>query len=334
MKVLFATYPMAFHTPGGGEIQLLAYRKHLPAHGVDVTLFDQWKPRFLEHDLVHFFSCIGGSIHFCHFVKQLGLPLVVSSSLWITPETRHLYPVDEIRAQLALADRVVTNSDLESEALSDVLALPREKFAAVYNGIDEFFLQNADPERFRERFGVRDRFVLNVGNIEPRKNQLTLVRAMKAFPACKLILIGHQRDPAYAAQVLVEGGDQVCYIGPMEHDTTLLSAYRACEVFCLPSTLETPGLAALEAGAQGARLLLTQEGSCVEYFGRSALYVDPLSTDALRDTLGAMLGEADTREKLEPFSAKVFLWQNTVARLKDIYAQVVAERPRKRNGLA
>ena len=26
MKVLYATYPMAFHTPGGGEVQLLAYQ--------------------------------------------------------------------------------------------------------------------------------------------------------------------------------------------------------------------------------------------------------------------------------------------------------------------
>ncbi|MGS0639618.1 glycosyltransferase, partial [Citrobacter sp. VF227] len=82
MKVLFATYPMAFHTPGGGEVQLLAYRKHLPAHGVDVTLMNTWEPRFLEHDVVHFFSCISGSYHLYHFVKRLGLPLVISASLW------------------------------------------------------------------------------------------------------------------------------------------------------------------------------------------------------------------------------------------------------------
>lgn len=326
MKVLFATYPMAFHTPGGGEIQLLAYRNHLPPHGVDVTLFDQWRPRFLEHDLMHFFSCIGGSIHFCHFVKQLGLPVVVSSSLWITPETRHLYPTDEIRAQLALADRVITNSELESDTLAAVLDLPRERFAAVYNGIDAFFLEPAGPELFRERFGIGDRFVLNVGNIEPRKNQLALVRAMKAVPEHKLVLIGHQRDQAYAAQVLAEGGDQVHYLGPMPHDAVLLSAYRACELFCLPSTLETPGLAALEAGAQGARLLLTAEGSCAEYFGDSARYVDPLSVDALRDALIRMLSGSSGAAREPAFRADAFLWSNTVARLGEIYAEVITEK--------
>ena len=77
---------MAFHPPGGGEIQLLAYKKHLPALGVEVTLLDPWNPHFLEHDVVHFFSCIGGSSHFCAFIKKLGLPLVVSSSLWLTEQ--------------------------------------------------------------------------------------------------------------------------------------------------------------------------------------------------------------------------------------------------------
>jgi hypothetical protein len=55
MKVIFNTYPMAFHTIGGGEIQLIAYKENLPAYGVEVTLFDQQNPCLLEQDLVHFF---------------------------------------------------------------------------------------------------------------------------------------------------------------------------------------------------------------------------------------------------------------------------------------
>jgi len=122
VKVLFATYPWAFETPGGGEIQLRKYAEHLPAHGVDVLLHDPWRADLGDAQAVHFFSCIGGSVHFCAYVKQRGLPLVISSSLWITEATRHLYPVDEIRAQLALADVIVTNSQTE---LASSHALPR-----------------------------------------------------------------------------------------------------------------------------------------------------------------------------------------------------------------
>lgn len=320
MKVLFSTYPMAFHTPGGGEVQLLAYHRHLPLHDVGVTLFNQWEPRFLEHDVVHFFSCMGGSAHFCLFAKRLGLPLVVSASLWITEATRQLYPIDEIRYQLDIADRVITNSDIESDTLARVLDLPREKFRTVYNGIDEFFLTPGHPTAFREQHGLTGRFVLNVGNIEPRKNQLSLVRAMKSHPDVKLVLIGQQRDPEYSQTVLAEGGDQVMYLGPMPHNEMLLSAYAGCDLFCLPSTLETPGLAALEAAAQRAPLLITSEGSCAEYFGTHAQYVAPGDDAVLAAALGESLAQA--KPGGGTFDPSPFTWARTTEALRDIYREL------------
>jgi glycosyltransferase involved in cell wall biosynthesis len=279
---------MAFHTPGGGEIQLLAYEKHLPLHDVDVTLLDPWKPRFLEHDLVHFFSCVGGSVHLCHFVKQLGLPLVVSSSLWVTEETRHLYPCEEIRHQFSLADRVVANSIAECKTLAQVFDLPREKFVSVLNGVDDIFFETVPETLFRSACQIASPFVLNVGNIEPRKNQLALIRAMKQLPDLRLVLIGHERDPAYAAACRDEGGDQVSFLGPIAHDNPLLrSAYAACDVFCLPSTLETPGLAGLEAFATGARIAITEVGSTREYFGQ-APNVEFLNPDSVPSIVEAI----------------------------------------------
>jgi glycosyltransferase involved in cell wall biosynthesis len=319
MKALFATYPMAFHTPGGGEIQLLAYRKHLPAHGVDVDLFDLWNPRFLEHDVVHFFSCVGGSVHFCNFVKQLGLPLVVSSSLWVTEATKHLYPIDEIRHQFSLADRVVANSDIECETLAQVFGLPREKFATVYNGVEEMFYEPVAPQLFRDHFNFREPFVLNVGNIEPRKNQLALIQAMKSMPQLKVVLIGHQRDPDYARACLEAGGDQVTYLGPLPHESPLLrSAYSACEAFCLPSTLETPGLAALEAYAAGARIAVTRVGSTQEYFADQVAYLDPDSIDSIAQSIQ----DALTLESAARRSERNLCWQAVLSPLKELYASL------------
>lgn len=323
MKVLFATYPMAFHTPGGGEIQLLAYQKHLPTYGVEVTLFDPWNPRFLGHDIVHFFSCVGGSTHFCSFVKQLGLPLVVSSSLWITEQTKQQYPIDEIRVQLDLADCVVTNSDMECETLTSLFSLPREKFVTVYNGVDEIFFEEGKPELFRQHFGIDGRFILNVGNIEPRKNQFKLAEAMKAFPDIKLVLIGHARDPEYLEQVLQVDGTKVIYLGAIPHDSPLLrSAYKSCELFVLPSSLETPGLAALEAAAQGAILVLTREGSCTEYFGKNAIYVDPFSNESIRQGINQALGEGPAAR--DQNSMDKYLWSKTLQNLVDTYQTMAA----------
>ena len=62
MKVTFNTYPMAFHTPGGGEVQLLKYIDYLQSENIEVTLYDMWRPNLSNIDLVHFFSgrgCFG-----------------------------------------------------------------------------------------------------------------------------------------------------------------------------------------------------------------------------------------------------------------------------------
>jgi len=318
--VLFATYPWAFETPGGGEVQLKAYARNLPSHGVEVRLHDPWRSNLSDASVVHFFSCMGGSSHFCSYVKRRGLPLVISSSLWITETTKHLYPIEEIRAQLSLADVVVTNSEAESDRLSALLALPRDRFARVLNGVEPE-LASAGPDLFRENTGIRGPFILNVATIEPRKNQLGLVQALEGV-ALPLVLIGAPRDQAYAEAVFAAAGRQVRHLGPLDHDDPLLaSALSACSVFVLPSTLETPGLAALEAAACGAPLVITSEGAAREYFGEYARYVDPHDRSDLRQAVEVALTEGahpGLREHVLQFA-----WNRVTAGLVGVYRSAI-----------
>jgi glycosyltransferase involved in cell wall biosynthesis len=303
-------------------VQLLAYERHLVAAGTDVVRFDPWNPGFMDTDIVHYFSCVGGSSHFCAFVKQLGLPLVVSSSLWVTRETAAEFPIDEIRHQLFLADRVVTNSRTESAMLSELLGLPAAKFATVRNAVDERFLERADPGAFRRTFDIAEDFVLCVGNIEPRKNQLRLAQAMQGIENATLVLAGGARDRDYLAAVRSAGGSRLRHVGSLEHAGDLIrSAYAACTVFALPSLFETPGLAALEAAAQGAPVVVTGEGSTREYFGTAARYVDPKSTASIASAISDALAQRLTRSAPSAFIPPV--WPDVVAELKSIYSKLV-----------
>jgi glycosyltransferase involved in cell wall biosynthesis len=323
VRVLFSTYPWAFETPGGGEIQLRKYAQYLPAHGVEVALHDPWRANLADVSIVHFFSCIGGSVHFCNYVRQRGLPLVVSSSLWITAEMAHLYPIDEIRAQLTLADVIVTNSDSESDQLARLLELPRQRFMTVMNGFDLRFAEPQDPQMFRTAFGIEGRFILNVGNIEPRKNQLGLVRALRGHPL-PLVLLGQKRDESYAAEVLAEGGSKVRHIGALDHaDPRLASALAACSAFVLPSTLETPGLAALEAAAAGAALVVTSQGSTRDYFGDGAQYVDHRDPRDIRRGIDHALS-GPPGPALKAHVASRFGWPAVTERLLEVYGAAKA----------
>ncbi len=325
MQIVYATYPWAFETPGGGEIQLLKYEQYLLNAGADVVRYDPWRGGLDKADIFHFFSCMGGSVHLCNYAKARGIPLVISASLWLTEATMHLYPVAEIAAQLSLADAIVTNGDVESDRISTILGLSRERFHTVRNACDPWFGEPVDPELFRSTYQVHGPFVLNVGNIEPRKNQLALIRAAKQAGK-PLILLGHIRDAEYGKACLAEAGPNVRHLGALDHDSPLLrSAYAACEVFCLPSTLETPGLAALEASAAGARLVITGEGSTREYFGDHALYVDSDDVQGIAVAL-RKAGETLPSEQLRRYVNKNFTWNRAVEPLLELYRRLAAAR--------
>jgi glycosyltransferase involved in cell wall biosynthesis len=314
MKILFNTYPIAFQTPGGGEVQLLEYKKYISDFGIDVDLFNQWHSKIKQYDLVHFFSCMPGSEYFLHYAKNLGVPVFVSPNLWITEETKNNYPFGQIQSHLNMADRVVCNSDAECRLLSRVFEVPIEKFICVYNGVEELFFESVDPKIFRDYHQIQSPFILNVANIEPRKNQLNLVRAIKKFPEHKLVIMGGIRDQEYADKVISEGGSQLLIIERQEYGSEMhRSAYAASDLFALPSTLETPGLAALEAGACGAPVLITQEGCAKEYFSNYAVYVDPVSVASIENGIQSALSKSSP--ELRTLIKEKFTWNRVLQQL-------------------
>ncbi len=324
MRVLFNTYPVAFGCPGGGEVQLLKCRQALEALGVEVLLFDPWKPQFDSVDLVHYFSVQGGSMNFCDYVKRIGLPLAISPVLWLTAENRARFPLGEIRDLLHLCDRILPNSTAEADQLAEEFDVRPDKFSWVPNGVDPEFGVPADANEFRRRFGVEGSFLLNVANIEPRKNQRMLAAVARQMEL-DLILLGHARDPAYLADCLAAGGTRARHLGHLDHaDPLLKSAYRACQVFVMPSLLETPGLAALEAAAQGAKLVVTEVGCTRQYFQDEACYVDPGDSSDLRRGIAAQWS-APTNDRLRRHVLANFTWSEAAKSLVAAYSRMLLD---------
>ncbi len=104
-------------------------------------------------------------------------------------------------------------------------------------------------------------FVLCVARLEPRKNQLMLLEALRDDPRPMVLIAGGaEYVPAYA---------QLCRSFPRRGPTLVLgrlpgamlaAAYRAAAVHCLPSWFELPGLVTLEAARHGARIAASSWG--------------------------------------------------------------------------
>ena len=145
----------------------------------------------------------------------------------------------------------------------------------VPNGVDPLsFSESSAP--FEDR-----RYVLFVGRIDPHKNQLGAIRALRGS-GLPLVIAGHDHPhhPEYTAQCRDEGGDWVTFTGEVSHDSAeLADLYHGARVHLLPSWFETTGLVSLEAALSGCSVVSTSLGHAREYLDDLAWYCDPGPTD-------------------------------------------------------
>lgn len=338
MKIYFGTYQALSLLSGGPRTQILNLKVELEKLGTEVFLFDSWEQMSKENtDFIHIFAANVGTYHLAREARNQGVRLVVSPIFF----SRHGPTILSIRhfsenilgkikkgiwsehsfcAEIcSWAELIMPNTKMEAVLLNRGLGIPLGKIVVVPNGVDARFA-NGDPNLFVEKYKVKD-FILNVGHIgPPRKNVLNLIRALAVInrPA---VIIGRISRDAYADQCLAEAkkNKNITIIPGLPNDAPMLaSAYAACDVFALPSWYETPGIAALEAGLAGAKIVITRHGGTDEYFEDHAEYVEPLSVESIRRGIRRALRKKKDRALATHITCS-FLWSTIAAKTLAAY---------------
>jgi glycosyltransferase involved in cell wall biosynthesis len=303
-RVALAGSLTGFCSPGGGEVQLRSLAIWLSELGIDARPWRPWEDDWNAFDVLHLVGSTPEWVELAVAARRAGKRVIISPVTWFTlrdlwrepwPLARRAWAGAKYAARSAYprlpcwrrrlydaAELLLPNSQLEAEQLRRLFGIADDKLRVVPNGADVRFAA-ADPALFQRTTGWRD-FVLCVGRIEPRKNQLGLLRALRGtgLPIVVLgdVVPGHE-DYLRACQQVAT--DDVLFLRRVDHDSHLLaSAYAACRCLALVSWYETPGLAALEAALTGVPLVLTADGACQEYFRDHARYVTPEDGVAIR----------------------------------------------------
>lgn len=111
------------------------------------------------------------------------------------------------------------------------------------------------------------------------KNVPRLVEAAKKY-GFNLVLAGllASEEEKQWLHNMIDGHDNIKYVGQLT-DEELVSYYRKCKVFALPSITEGVGMVALEAAANGAEIVLTNDGGPKCYLKDHAEIINPYSVD-------------------------------------------------------
>jgi spore maturation protein CgeB len=173
---------------------------------------------------------------------------------------------------------------------------------------------------FRTAHGVSD-FVLCVGRLEQRKNQLMLLEALRDDPRPVVLAAGgFSYQPEYARLVRALERRGPTLVLDRLSSTELAAAYREAAVHCLASWYELPGLVSLEAARHGTRVAASRWGAIEDYLGDGAAYLEPDDPESIRRAieLALAIDPAPAAER-----ARGFTWERSASMLLALYEEIV-----------
>ncbi len=234
------------------------------------------------------------------------------------------------------AEAVLTISENSKQDLINLLSVPEEKITVTYVGLDPLFREipeKSELQDLRRRYGLKDRFILSVGQLHKRKNIPGLLQAFRRLADhspwnVQLVLAGGEGDGAAEVREAVRpiGRDRVVFTGCLP-DEDLLRFYHAAECLVYPSFYEGFGLPVLEAMACGCPVITSNVSSLPEVAGEAALLIDPYRIETITNALVSLLtnpGLAQTLIQKGFEQARRFTWEAAARKTLDVFEKVKA----------
>ena len=343
MQITLAGFHTIMMRHAGPTTHILQIKEHLEKLGHEITLMDMWKTQreIFNTDLFHIHGSYIGSYDIASYLHSHGKRFVVTPIFFTRRSAFTVRTVCRATSFAKTISRgtwsgysitqdicnwsqyVLPNTHDEARLIKDGLSITEKKITVIPNGVEKRFSES-DPDIFYKKYGVKD-FILNVGHIGvERKNTLSLIRALHKIdhPA---VIIG-RIFPSKEADMCIEEAKKnknLTIIPGIDHNSPMLaSAYAASNIFVLPAMYETPGIAALEAGLAGSRVVITPHGGTKDYFKDMATYVDPYSIKSIRIGVETALNQKPD-DQLRNHIKNNFLWQKVAELTVDIYHQLL-----------
>ena len=226
------------------------------------------------------------------------------------------------------ATKIIAISNQTKSDLINYFGIDPGKISVIYQSCDHRFYDRVSEEQkssIRLKFKLPAKFILSVGTIEQRKNQLSILRALATGNIdTTLVILG--RPTEYIDQLnkfILESGIQKKVI--FLHDTTtdeLQGIYQMAEIMVYPSFFEGFGLPVLEAQASGCPVITSNISSLPEAGGEGAFYINPADILEISHAIINLLTDSKMRDSLIKkgnANAELFSEKLVAERLMNLY---------------
>jgi glycosyltransferase involved in cell wall biosynthesis len=288
--------------------------------------------RELKLDLVHFPNMFGGGSLRAP-AKQVATlhdltPLIVPA---MHPMTRVIAYRMAIARTMRRSNRVIVPSSATGRDLMEKSFIPPERIVRIPLGVNPSMRRISPTPEFAARYQISRPFILTVGVLEPRKNQVMLLDVLRELRKeghdLELIIIGRPGWRWTNPLTLEKNQDVRPWVRILADipDPDLIEFYNRAELFIYPSFYEGFGLPILEAMACGAPVISSAASSMPEVAGAAALFADPgdvraFASQALRLLRDRVLRQGMAEAGVE--RARKFSWRSNAEATLALYEKV------------
>jgi len=241
-----------------------------------------------------------------------------------------------VRHTVQKAARVLTPSEFSKECILRAYGLSDDKVDVIPNGVSPVFRplpRELCARRLSKHYSLPPRFILSVGDLQPRKNHILLIRAfedlIRTYPELPqhLVLVGKHawRSNTVVAAAKVSPLSSRIHFMDFVSDEDLVHFYGASDMFIYPSLYEGFGLPILEAMACGRAVACSNTTAMPEVADSCALLFNPRSTTEMVRAMRDLLLDAELRSRMERLGiqrASYYSWEDTARRTLEVYYEV------------
>lgn len=307
MKIKYFPYQPHCYAFGGFEVQMLAAYNAVRKKGTNVELLNSWA-RDTDFDIAHLWGFGISQWNNIVYSKQAKKKVVVTallpdfSNISIRARfliSRLLYKSRILNELIPYIDNFTTVNEVEKEYLVKYFNFERDKISVIPNIVSDIYTKNSDDD---ENLGIEN-FVLCVGNICVRKNQLNLVRACNEI-GMNILLIGNviEGEERYGELVNTELKKNVNnkWIDKVKENSNFLkTAYKKCILFALISSYENQPISVLEALSMNCKILLGDKPYAHQSFYKDIAKVKPDNLEKIKKGLLAVQNGAITKNDIK-----------------------------------
>ena len=245
-----------------------------------------------------------------HDLVYLRYPKTVTDSIKHVQSQRLKWIKQESR--IVFCDSKSTKRDLV-----DLLNFSEDKLIVNYPGIeaDNGSQTSTKSPDVRQKYSLKNPYVLSVGKLEPRKNIPLLITAFKELklPNLELVIVG----PKGWDSADYQNSQNIHFLGYVE-EAELISLYKKALFFVFPSVWEGYGYPLVEAMRLGTPTAASNSSSLKE-LGENASYLfDPEQKESLKRTIKELYYNAELRNELSRKGkkrAEDFSWEAYYSKL-------------------